>query len=94
MIAPYCADTVDTSRWINRGIETGAIYLIIVTDTFSYEDYPTYAFSETELHTLRSEYDRRNMQLIKRIIQLRKIPNRTYGHMVLRDKIRKPARFN
>jgi hypothetical protein len=32
----------ERQAWFDAGVEQGAHYMIIVTDTFSYEDYPEY----------------------------------------------------
>jgi hypothetical protein len=29
--------------WFDRGVEQGAAYMIVKTDTFDWEDYPVYA---------------------------------------------------
>ena len=32
----------DLREWFERGVEDGATHMIVVCDTFSYEDYPVY----------------------------------------------------
>jgi len=32
----------DIDEWFERGVQKGATHLIVCTDTFSYEDYPSY----------------------------------------------------
>lgn len=62
----------DVNRWIETGKKKGASYLIVVCDTFSYEDYPVYVKPEEDLEKLKSKYSQ-NMQRIMEIIDLSKI---------------------
>lgn len=36
----------ELSDWFDRGIAQGATHMVVVCDTFSYEDYPVFCKSE------------------------------------------------
>lgn len=38
----------EISEWFDRGIDEGATHMLVIADTFSYEDYPSFADSEEE----------------------------------------------
>ncbi len=50
-------------------IPVGATHMIIVCDTFSYEDYTVFAFGEESLKYLKVKYNK-NMQRINQVIPL------------------------
>ena len=58
------------SEWISRGLADGNQYMLVVTDTFSYEDYPVYAKDDAELAVKREAYDGKNMQRIHHTVDL------------------------
>ena len=62
----------DIENWIRVAHENGNKYLMVVNDTFSYEDYPVYAKNDEELQNLKQQYNNKNMQDIMRIYTLNK----------------------
>lgn len=41
--------TVSTiSRWFDNGVEKGASYMLVVCDTYDYEDYPVYCYGDEQ----------------------------------------------
>ena len=52
------------SEWFDAGVEKGATHMIVVCDTFSFEDFPVYVMPEEDVHTRKSEYDDTNMHRI------------------------------
>lgn len=83
----------DVQNWIYEGRKNGAIYLIVVCDTFSYEDYPVYVKEGEDVQKILDAYDGENMQKIMEIIKLKKEPARKYCQMTLREDIKAPHRF-
>lgn len=62
----------DIRDWMEQGVSEQALYLIVVCDTFSYEDYPVYAASASELSEARSKYGSgANMQRIMGVYDLK-----------------------
>jgi hypothetical protein len=46
----------DVTRWLSDGVAKGAAHMIVVCDTFSYEDYPVYVMPNETLGDMRSKY--------------------------------------
>ena len=44
-------------EWVERGVKTGATHVIIVYDSWDYEDYPVYV---EKGQSVQNEIDRRN----------------------------------
>ncbi len=40
------ASALEISKWFAEGVQKGALYMVVLCDTFDYEDYPV--FFETE----------------------------------------------
>ena len=38
----------DISGWFDSGVKLGSMYLIVMCDSFNYEDYPVFAHSDQE----------------------------------------------
>ncbi len=60
--------TRTSDGWV---IPKDATHLLIVCDTFSYEDYPVFVFGEVDLKAKRRKYNK-NMQRINQVIPLQK----------------------
>lgn len=60
------------SKWFDRGVKQGATHMIVVCDTFSYEDYPVYVAPGDSPRTRAEEFDGKNMQKIIEVYDLRK----------------------
>lgn len=62
------ASTSDIIRWFDKGVEQGDSFMIIVTDTYDYEDYPVFCtlgdfdkkhaeFTDAPMQTIQEVYD-------------------------------------
>jgi hypothetical protein len=58
------------SDWFDRGVEIGATHMIIVCDTFEWEDYPAYVMANENVFEVKKEYDGKNMQKIMEVYKL------------------------
>ena len=58
----------DISKWFDQGLSDGHQILLVVCDTFSYEDYPVYCNLDN-FKTKFEEYDK-NMQSVIEIYNL------------------------
>ena len=63
-------DTI--SEWIHRGIKDKQKWMIVVCDTFSYDDYPVYAKTTDEFWLKYEKYNGNNMQRIMESYDLTK----------------------
>ena len=47
----------DIRRWLERGKEEGVTHVIVVCDTFDYEDYPVMVQPDEDVRKKKKEYD-------------------------------------
>ena len=59
------------SNWFDQGVSQRATHMIVVCDTFSYEDFPCYANGEAEALEQHERYDEKNMQRVVEVYDLR-----------------------
>jgi hypothetical protein len=62
----------DIRTWLERGVETKATHVIVVVDTFSYDDYPVFVEESENIRDVIKRYDNVNMQRIMEIYNLHK----------------------
>lgn len=62
----------DIRRWLNEGKSMGATYVIVVCDTFDWEDYPVYVASNEDVRKKYTEYNGPNMQKVMEVYSLKK----------------------
>lgn len=61
----------EIKEWFDNGVKKNAVYMIIVCDTFSYEDYPVYIMPDQNAYDIKEHYDNKNMQRIMEIYDLK-----------------------
>ena len=61
----------DLKRWFKEGKQEGATHMIVVCDTFSYEDYPVYVGPDEDVRQRESGFGT-NMQKVMEVYDLRK----------------------
>ena len=61
-----------TQEWFQEGVKEGASHMIVVCDTFEYEDYPVYIKPEEDFWKAYESYDEVNMQHIMEVYDLAK----------------------
>ena len=59
------------SDWFDRGVEIGATHMLVVCDTFNYEDYPIYAHGDENARKEHDAHDTRSMQRVMEVYDLR-----------------------
>jgi hypothetical protein len=59
-------------EWFDAGKQKKAAYMIVVCDTFDWEDYPVYVGPNQNVQAKVAEYDGRNMQRIMEVYDLTK----------------------
>ena len=60
----------DIREWFERGVEQGATHMIVVCDTFDYEDYPVYVPPDKIPQVVYEEYQGKNMQRVMEVYDL------------------------
>ena len=60
----------DIKHWIQGAQKSGATHLIVVCDTWDWDDYPVYVTAEEDVYEKISEHDGKNMQKIMEVYNL------------------------
>lgn len=61
----------EISVWFDLGIARGATHMVVVCDTFDWDDYPAYVSAHQNVHEVVAQYDGKNMQKIMEVYDLR-----------------------
>lgn len=61
----------DIREWIERGKEEKATHMIVVCDTFLYEDYPVFVSKNEDVKKKMEEYNGKNEQRIMEVYNLK-----------------------
>ncbi len=61
----------DIKGWLDEAKEKGAHHMIVVCDTFSYDDYPVYVLPGQATRIIMANYDGLNMQKIMEVYSLK-----------------------
>lgn len=64
------ANQADIRRWLERGRKQGATHLIVVCDTFDYDDYPVFVKPEENPHEIEQKCNGQAMQRVMEIYRL------------------------
>ena len=56
--------------WLDRGLRTGATHMLVVCDTFSYEDFPVFVKVGENSRDVVVKYDGVNMQTVQEVYDL------------------------
>lgn len=65
------ASREDISGWFDRGVRDGATHMIVVCDTFDWDDYPVYVQPGEDARTVASKYMGQNMQRVMEVYSLK-----------------------
>lgn len=60
----------DILEWLRRGKESGATHVIVVCDTWDYEDYPVYINPGESVSEKLSYYQHADMQRVMEVYNL------------------------
>ena len=66
----------DIQEWVASAKKKEVQYLVVVTDTYEWEDYPVYCKDLKELSKALNEYDLKNLQKITEIYDVTKIDDK------------------
>jgi hypothetical protein len=62
----------DIKRWLKQGKAEGATHVVVVCDTFDWEDYPVYVKPEEDVKEVEKKYSGPNMQRVMEVYNLKK----------------------
>lgn len=54
-------------EWLERGKAQGATHMIVVCDTFDYEDYPVFVMPGEDVRAEHAKYNGPNMQRVMEV---------------------------
>lgn len=60
----------DIRSWLNRAKEGNATHMIVVTDTFSWEDYPVFVIAGDDVNTIISRLSNSSMTCVRECYNL------------------------
>lgn len=61
----------DIRGWLERGKNrSGCTHVIVVCDTFSYEDYPVFVMETENVHEIYKKFNGSNMQKVMEVYNL------------------------
>jgi hypothetical protein len=60
----------DLRQWFNEGLRLGATHMIVVCDTFDYDDYPVYVMPGEDAAEKAVEYAQRSMQKVMEVYKI------------------------
>lgn len=60
----------DIERWFRQGKSKGYTHMIVVCDSFDWEDYPVYVQAGEDPHVIAAKYNGQNMQRIMEVYNL------------------------
>ena len=63
------ATTSDISRWFDSAIEQQATHMIVVCDTYDWEDYPVYVNKPDDVHEIEYKI-KGNMQKVMEVYKM------------------------
>jgi hypothetical protein len=70
------ASVEEKAEWVKEAERQGATCILVVCDSFSYEQYPVYCKDDNDLAKKKYEYAGRNMQRVEGEIKVAKVAKR------------------
>lgn len=61
----------ELEQWFKRGLEQGATHMVVVCDTYDWEDYPVFVKPDEDARTIAGQYASKNMQKVMEVYDLR-----------------------
>lgn len=62
----------DISGWFDVGVAQGSTHLLVVCDTYDWEDYPVYAKDDDDARKQYQKFHHSNMQKVMEVYDLKK----------------------
>ena len=62
----------DISRWLAEGKREKATHMIVVCDTYDWEDYPVFVSPQENVREIYSDYNGKEMQRVMEVYSLKK----------------------
>lgn len=62
----------EIKNWIKTGQDKGATHMIVVCDTYDWDDYPVYVMPNEDVQTIYKQNHGPNMQKVMEVYNLKK----------------------
>jgi hypothetical protein len=60
----------DIRRWFETGVEKGVTHLIVICDTFDWEDFPAYVMADQDAREIVAKRNGKNMESVMEVYNL------------------------
>jgi hypothetical protein len=60
----------DIRRWFKQGVADGATHMIVVCDTYDYDDYPVYVAADQDVREVEKKHSLSAMQKVMEVYNL------------------------
>lgn len=64
------ATKAEIARWFQDGVKQGATHMIVVCDTYDWEDFHVYVMPTEDVHEKYAEHDGKNIEKIMEVYSL------------------------
>lgn len=64
------ASIIDIKRWYDTGLKLKATHMIVICDTFDWDDYPVFVKEGEDVHEITAKYMSKSMQKIMEVYNL------------------------
>jgi len=61
------ASREEIGEWLRGGKERGYTHMVVVCDTFDYDDYPVYVSAGEDVRKIHDKYNGKNMQKVMEV---------------------------
>lgn len=61
----------EIAHWFDMGVQRGHTHMIVMCDTYDWEDYPVYLTLNQNAREVATQYDGHNMQRVMEVYNLR-----------------------
>lgn len=68
MLEPVTREMI--SEWFDRGVQQGATHMLVISDSFSYEYYPSYVQKGQDPRKIEQEYSGESMKSVEEVYDL------------------------
>ncbi len=66
----------DIERWFKEGAKEGATHMLVVCDTFDWDDYPVYVKEGEDVKEIEKKYHGKDMQKVMEVYNLKQPMNK------------------
>ena len=61
----------DIRQWFREGVSAGCTHMIVMCDTFSFENYPVYVFPDKDAREIAKKHSKASLQKMEEVYNLK-----------------------